>query len=149
MVSLHLQFAKSCSTYVLMRTETLHTLHDDGGLRIDDALIGADHYVFWRGQSSRRYLTTVYALDDVPDYSGVVMLLVRRLPSGQREALFIEQLEAPFTADTSSLIEKARRHGANEVHLHFLAQTPAARRSAMFDLKEAASVPLMADERAA
>ena len=118
-----------------MRTEHSHGLSDDGGLLIDESLIGADRFVFWRGASGKRYLCTIYDVDHVPDYAEVVALFVRRCLGGSRMAVHVEQVEAPFTADRLSLLGKARELGLDEVHLHFLAGTPPERRRVLFDLK--------------
>ena len=118
-----------------MRTEPLYGFMDDGGLRFDEAQIGLDHYTFWRGVSGRRYLATIYSLEDVPDYSEAIVLFVRREADGRRTAHHVEQVEAPFTADRLSLLRQARAQGINEVHMHFLAQGPAQRRRVMLDLR--------------
>ena len=90
----------------------------------------------WRGASGRRYIHGVFSLLDCPEIEQAAYVLVRRSADGQREALRIDR-----TADIAPSLNLAqiRRQaavlGANEVHVHGLAQGEMARATLMYDLR--------------
>lgn len=94
---------------------------------------------FWRGASGRRYAHTVYGLLECPPLPEATYLLVCRDASGSRTLLDVGLGESD--APTLNLAQ-VRRHGAslgaNEVHVHFLAETSEQRRRVLADLRTAA-----------
>jgi hypothetical protein len=79
---------------------------------------------FWRGASGKRHVHTVYSLIECPPLPEAVYLLVRRNKDGRREVLHIAcaQSEAP-TLNLARVRQRGAQLGANEVHVHFLAET--------------------------
>ena len=132
----------------MMKNETISLL-SDGNVQFESGAIAKDHFMFWRGACGQRYLATVYPIDALPDYSGVVVILARRCETGQREAVSIVQVEAPFQADALSLVPEAVKLGATEAHVHFLAQTAKERRAIVMDLQGHAPARLKAPVKAA
>ncbi|XSG81960.1 MAG: hypothetical protein ACPW61_12940 [Methyloligella sp. ZOD6] len=99
----------------------------------EEAFRQAFHY--WRGASGRRYLHSVYSLIGCPALPQANYILVRRDEDGSRTPLAIGET----TGDASSLNLAALRHqgaklGANEVHIHLLAETDAERADVCDDL---------------
>jgi hypothetical protein len=91
---------------------------------------------FWRGASGRRYVHTVYSLLECPPVPKASYLLARRNDDGSRQVLHIASGESG--APTLNLAEIRRTGatlGANEVHLHFLAETEEQRQLVTFDLR--------------
>jgi hypothetical protein len=90
----------------------------------------------WRGASGRRYVHGVFRLIDCPEIENATYVLVRRGADGSRQALRIDRT----TSDAPSLnLAEIRHHaallGANEVHVHSLAQGTASRATLVFDLR--------------
>lgn len=90
----------------------------------------------WRGASGRRYVHGVFRLIDCPEIENATYVLVRRGADGSRQALRIDRT----LSDAPSLnLAEIRRHaaqlGANEVHVHSLAQGTAGRATLVFDLR--------------
>jgi hypothetical protein len=99
------------------------------------AVLDNERFCAWRGRSGRRYVTSIYGFDACPDYEHVVALAVRRAPDGSRTALCGVDLGAfPLVALHGEAMKAAREQGANEVHLHLLAETSAGRAAAIEDL---------------
>jgi hypothetical protein len=95
----------------------------------------AARFQFWRGASGERYLHTVYGLLDCPPLPMANYILVKRSGDGRRMALKVAQ--TTHEAETLNLAEirhRAANLGANEVHVHFLAETAAERQIVDFDL---------------
>src|ERR1700730_9506378 len=93
---------------------------------------------FWRGASGRRYAHTVYGLIECPPLPQATYLLVRRDDAGRREVLHIglAESDAP-TLNLAQLRQRGATLGANEVHLHVLAETAEQRRLVLCDLRAA------------
>jgi hypothetical protein len=93
---------------------------------------------FWRGASGRRYVHTVYGLIECPPLPKATYLLVHRDGAGRRRVLYIGAGES--NAPTLNLAHLRRRGatlGANEVHVHFSAETGRQRRLVVCDLRAA------------
>ena len=95
----------------------------------------AQPFHYWRGATGRRYLHTVYSLVECPEISKANFIVVRRDEDGSRTALMIGQT----LDDTGSLNLAHLRHqgallGANEIHIHLLAETAHERAAAEADL---------------
>jgi hypothetical protein len=91
---------------------------------------------FWRGASAKRYVHNVYSLIECPPLPRAMYLLVHRDKRGQRRVLHIgcSQTDAP-TLNLARVRQRGAQLGANEVHMHFLAETDAQRRLVMCDLR--------------
>jgi predicted GIY-YIG superfamily endonuclease len=92
--------------------------------------------VWWEGLSGYPYITSVYPLFEPPAFSSAVYILVRKESSGYRP-LYIGQ--------TSNLTRRLKEHryekakialalGANELHVHLLANKERDRFSTETDL---------------
>jgi len=91
---------------------------------------------FWRGASAKRYVHTVYSLIECPPLPRALYLLVLHGKDGRREVLHIGcgQSDAP-TLNLARIRQRGAQLGANEVHVHFLAETEAQRRLVTCDLR--------------
>lgn len=90
----------------------------------------------WRGASGRRYVHGVFKLVDCPELDAAAYVLVRRTADGHREALRIDRTRSDAPSLNLAIIRKyAAQLGANEVHVHSLAQSETARATLMFDLR--------------
>lgn len=109
----------------------------DDDLEVDvgsSALTGldvAERFNFWRGQSGRRYVFSVFRLEDHPPFEQAVAVLVQRKPHHRRRALWIGRLAGE---DWSSVLDLAVAADADEVHLHLLAADEPARLAVVKDL---------------
>jgi len=102
----------------------------------EEAFRQAFHY--WRGATGQRYLHSVYSLVGCPALPQANYILVRRDEDGSRTPLAIGET----TGDVTSVNLAALRHqgaklGANEVHIHLLAETDAERTAVCDDLRAA------------
>lgn len=96
----------------------------------------AFHY--WRGASGRRYLHSVYSLVGCPALPQANFILVRRHEDGSREALsFGNTKDDAMSLNLARLRHEGAKIGANEVHIHLLADTARARRFVEADLTAA------------
>jgi len=96
----------------------------------------AFHY--WRGASGQRYLHSVYSLVGCPALPKANFILVRRDDDGTREALLFGNTKADaMSLNLARLRHEGAKIGANEVHIHLLADTAQARASVEADLKAA------------
>ena len=90
----------------------------------------------WRGRSGRRYVVSVYPLDEVDDgYAGALLLAVARDAEGRRQLVAArESGAAAVSGYNGQWLSAARERGANELHIHLLAASHSARRSTLDDL---------------
>ena len=96
----------------------------------------AFHY--WRGASGRRYLHSVYTLVGCPALPRANYILVRRYEDGTREALaFGQTRDDAVTLNLAHLRHEGAKYGANEVHIHLLADNSDARALVEADLAAA------------
>jgi hypothetical protein len=96
----------------------------------------AFHY--WRGASGRRYLHSVYSLVGCPALPQANFILVRRRDDGSREALaFGNTKDDAMSLNLARLRHEGAKIGANEVHIHLLADTDRARAYVEADLTAA------------
>ena len=97
---------------------------------------GANRFHFWTGASGKRYVHTVYELLDCPALPSANYVLVRREAGARRKVLSIGRVGN--TAASLNLAEIRRRGaelGADEVHVHLLAETPKLSKLVEFDLR--------------
>ena len=96
----------------------------------------AFHY--WRGASGRRYLHSVYTLIGCPALPRANYILVRRYDNGTRVALaFGQTKDDAVTLNLAHLRHEGAKIGANEVHIHLLAETAEDRAEVEADLTAA------------
>ncbi|MEZ5925649.1 MAG: hypothetical protein R3D57_14810 [Hyphomicrobiaceae bacterium] len=90
----------------------------------------------WRGASGRRYVHGVFRLVDCPEVESAAYVLVRRTADGRRKALRIDRTKsAAPSLNLAQIRQVAAQLGANEVHLHSLAQSETLRATIVFDLR--------------
>ena len=97
---------------------------------------GANRFHFWTGASGKRYVHTVYELLDCPALPAANYVLVRREPGARRKVLSIGRVSN--TAASLNLAEIRQRGaelGADEVHVHLLAETQKLSKLVEFDLR--------------
>jgi hypothetical protein len=97
-----------------------------------DAPSMAGRFRRWSGASGRSYLVSVFPIDDCPDYVDAVIVAVDR-DSARRVWVGDSGDAGPALR---RVLAAAQRQGADEVHLHLLAQDAAARAAAVRDLAE-------------
>ncbi len=96
----------------------------------------AFHY--WRGASGRRYLHSVFTLIGCPALPRANYILVRRYDNGTRVALaFGQTKDDAVTLNLAHLRHEGAKIGANEVHIHLLAETAEDRADVEADLTAA------------
>lgn len=99
------------------------------------SLAQTERFGVWSGRSGRRYTTSIYSLEDCPDYEHVVALAVIRAADGARHIIHAFDLGAfPLAALGGSGMAAARAAGASEIHLHLLAPDAEARKAVIADL---------------
>ena len=98
----------------------------------------AQAFHYWRGASGRRYLHSVYSLVGCPALPRANYILVRRFDDGTRVALaFGQTKDDAISLNLAHLRHQGAKLGANEVHIHLLAETPEERAHVEGDLTEA------------
>ena len=118
----------AASTHVLTGTPRVLAALDRTGLE--------DLFRVWAGASGRRYICSVYPLGEPPafDCGRAIVAAVRKSAAGAA-IVFVFQPDAADEADELTCwAQKARLRGANEWHVHLLAESPAARKFAARDL---------------
>lgn len=88
----------------------------------------------WLGASGRRYVCSVHPIDESPaiDCRRAVVAAVRRDRTGAASLVFVFQ---PAEGGNIEMwTQRARASGAEEWHIHLLAETPQARASVVSDL---------------
>jgi hypothetical protein len=94
---------------------------------------------YWRGASGKPYLHVVYSLIACPALPKANYILVRCYDDGSRVALaFGQTMDDAVSLNLAHLRHEGAKRGANEVHVHLLADTPAARDAVEADLRHAA-----------
>jgi len=95
----------------------------------------AARFCFWTGASGKRYVHTVYKLVDCPALPAGNYVLVRRGAKGRREILSVGRVthSAP-SLNLAEIRQRGAEIGADEVHVHLLAETPRLRKLVEFDL---------------
>jgi len=96
----------------------------------------ADRFYFWTGASGKRYVHTVYDLLECPALPAGNYVLVRREPNGRRAALAIGRVSsAAHSLNLAEIRQRGAELGANEVHVHLLADTTKQSKLVEFDLR--------------
>ena len=95
-------------------------------------------FTFWRGATGARYVHTIYPLFECPELPAANVVLVRRHATGRAEVMHIGRVE--HDAQSLNLAEIRRTAatlGANEVHVHLLAEHASERAAIERDLRGA------------
>ncbi|MCJ2081457.1 hypothetical protein [Methylobacterium sp. J-090] len=124
-----------------MHEERLRTT---AGLRGTPALVLSA----WRGRSGRRYIVGIHDLaePELDDMGDAVVLAVRRDAAGIGEIVGVASAgESPRERLTRNWMARARYRGANEMHVHRLAETEAERSAIVADFGAVAMTDTMAD----
>lgn len=109
-------------------------LADEPALVCSEAAF-AQAFHYWRGASGRRYLHSVYSLIGCPALPRANYILVRRYDDGTRAALaFGQTRDETASLNLAHLRHQGAKCGANEVHIHLLAETAEARAQVEDDL---------------
>jgi hypothetical protein len=82
-----------------------------------------DRFWYWRGASGKKYIHSVYALEDCPPLPGAVYVAVRR-QGGMRVVMDVGRF-TPFWDGviTGRSLDGLRASGVNEIHVHLLAKS--------------------------
>lgn len=96
-----------------------------------------DRFWYWTGSSGRKYIHSVYALEDCPPLPGAIYVGVRRegpLRIVMGIGRFTPFWDGPLgSGDLSSL----RLRGVDEIHVHLLAKSPEVANAILEDLLQA------------
>jgi hypothetical protein len=86
-------------------------------------------FTFWVGISGAPYVHTIYGLIECPEIPSANIVFVRRDPeTGIREALQIGRVEhAAPSLNLAEIRHRGATLGANEIHVHLLGKSEAAR----------------------
>lgn len=96
----------------------------------------ANRFHFWTGASGKRYVHTIYELRDCPALPAANYVLVRRARGTRRQILSIGRVKsASPSLNLAEIRQRGAELGADEVHVHLLAETPKLSRLIEFDLK--------------
>lgn len=96
-----------------------------------------DRFWYWSGASGRKYIHSVYGIEDCPPLPGAIYVSVKRKGS-LRIAVAVGRFQ-PFWDHVVGARE-ARRFtslGVDELHVHLLGKTPAQTEAVFMDLQEA------------
>lgn len=95
--------------------------------------LGERRFTAWRGRSGRRYVASVFGLDDdhALGFTDAVLLAV-----APGQAIVAARDSGPLGVEAAlgRWRETARAAGAREIHVHLLAEDGAGRRAALVDL---------------
>jgi hypothetical protein len=91
---------------------------------------------FWSGASGKRYVHSVYELLECPPLPAANYVLVRRRANGRAEALSIGRVGngAP-SLNLAEIRQRGAELGADEVHVHLLADNSKLGKLIEFDLR--------------
>lgn len=91
---------------------------------------------YWRGRSGRRYLHSIYTLFACPAIPQANYMLVHRGGDGSRSVLAVGQTTSDAASlNLARLRQEGARLGANEVHIHLLADSDDERDDVETDLR--------------
>lgn len=95
-----------------------------------------ERFHYWSGASGERYIHSVYQLVDVAELPRVNYLLVYRDERGRCHPLRVGRTtDASSTLNLADIRFRAARLGANEVHIHMIADTSRDRALVECDLR--------------
>lgn len=93
-----------------------------------------DRFWYWRGVSGKKYIHSVYAVEDCPPLPGAIYVAVRR--QGNLRTVMALGRFMPFWDNvvTGRSLDKLHAAGVNEIHVHLLAKSPDQCESILADL---------------
>jgi hypothetical protein len=96
-----------------------------------------DRFWYWTGASGRKYIHSVFALDDCPPLPGAIYVAVQR-EGPLRLVMGIGRL-TPFWDGPMGGRDLAalQRNGVDEIHVHLLAKSPEVAEAILEDLLQA------------
>ena len=97
----------------------------------------SDRFQYWSGRSGRRYIFSIYTARACPPLPGAIYLAVRKNPCGARSVLAIGRMPQVWETAHGSAARLFRDTGADEIHVHLLADGEKAAESVIGDLKPA------------
>ena len=83
-----------------------------------------DRFWYWRGASGRKYIHSVYGLDECPPLPGAIYVAVRRqgdLRTVMGLGRFLPLWEGVLSGRS---LDRLRASGVNEIHVHLMAKSP-------------------------
>ena len=96
-----------------------------------------DRFWYWTGASGRKYIHSVYGLDDLPPLPGAIYVGVRR--EGPLRLVMAIGRFTPFWDGVlgSREVSDFRKAGVDEIHVHLLAKSPKVANAVLEDLLQA------------
>lgn len=96
----------------------------------------SSRFHFWSGASGKRYVHTIYDLLECPPLPPANYVLVRLAPGARRQILSIGRVRnACPSLNLAEIRQRGAELGADEVHVHLLADSPKLSRLVEFDLR--------------
>ncbi|HEX9881001.1 MAG TPA: hypothetical protein VGA65_00690 [Hyphomicrobium sp.] len=96
----------------------------------------ANRFHFWTGASGKRYVHTVYELYECPPLPAANYVLVRREPGARRKVLAIGRVSnSAASLNLAEIRQRGAEVGADEVHVHLLADSAKLAKLIEFDLR--------------
>jgi hypothetical protein len=87
------------------------------------AVATASPFQFWSGATGTRYVHTIYNLFECPPIAPANYILVKRHLDGRRTVLSIGRLvNSCATINLADVRQRCAQLGANEIHVHLLAE---------------------------
>jgi hypothetical protein len=93
-----------------------------------------DRFSFWTGASGKRYIHSVYAVDDCPPLPGAIYLEVAISSQGKRIPVRSGRF-SPFW-DAALLHSSGRSAAVTEIHVHLLSNDESESLAVLADLRE-------------
>ncbi len=96
----------------------------------------ANRFHFWTGASGKRYVHTVYELFECPPLPPANYVLVQREPGARRKVLSIGRVgNSAASLNLAEIRQRGAELGADEVHVHLLAESAKLAKLVEFDLR--------------
>jgi hypothetical protein len=94
-----------------------------------------DRFWYWRGASGKKYIHSVYGLEDCPPLPGALFVAVRR--QGDLRTVMALGRFMPFWDGVMEgrSLERLHASGVNEIHVHLMAKSPEHCESILADLE--------------
>ena len=99
-----------------------------------------DRFWYWTGASGRKYIHSVYALDNLPPLPNAIYVAVRR--EGPLRVVVAIGRFSPFWDGVlgQRAVADFRKGGVDEIHVHLLAKSPEVAQAVLDDLLQAYAV---------
>lgn len=96
-----------------------------------------DRFWYWTGASGRKYIHSVYGLDNCPPLPGAIYVAVQNR-NGARMALDVGRFTPTLSGSFSPRnVQRLRDAGIDEIHVHLLARNSDAAEAILDDLLQA------------